>query len=779
MRLIECYIDGFGMLSDRRVRFEPGLNSIKEDNGAGKTTLSVFIKVMLFGMEDTKKSRLADNDRRHYAPWSGGRFGGSLTIEAGGRRLRIERSFGRRASADSFALYDLDTGRPDNSYTERIGEELFGVDADGFERTVFLSERGLLPEEGAEALTSGLSAPTERELDGGDLERALAVLEKQRRYYLKKGGGGEIADTKSRLTDLKRRLDALEAVKEKRDTDGDSLGRLSGCIGELRQERAGLGEQGIGTQGFGGSGYAVRYDALKRSLSAEEAQLEELIRFFGGSIPTHDELDECTVKRAEAEGLSRLRERQSDPEREELEELFSGRATGEELKKCEDTVRAIRASEGGSVAGSEDARRLSERISAPTRISSAPSLLLFLLSMLAVVTNRLLVQFVQGYPLFLNAVLSVLGLSFLIVGLTLLPALRKGRREKKLLREANALICSLGLTRAKDIKEAGERLRAVVRVAEAAEEERDRLLSEVYELIGRFPAAPDAVTMAEELIAKHRRLVELRSAEVTPDGERCRRLLSEVEDFLSRFATVSQDPITEIRRALGRYEYLRDSIANKNAELKDFARFHSLDAEERRQRETEARRADIDAKITRLEREYAVTEQSYKAGCTALEEGEEIKHSIMLESARLERLERELATVQKTAELLTEARERMATRHLGKMRESFEGYRRELAASELAFSLDTSFSLSVTEGGATHSLEAYSRGTRELYRLITRLSLIDSLFTREQPFLILDDPFISLDDGKIKRAGELLKRLSADRQIIYLTCSGSRDIRSV
>ena len=58
--------------------------------------------------------------------------------------------------------------------------------------------------------------------------------------------------------------------------------------------------------------------------------------------------------------------------------------------------------------------------------------------------------------------------------------------------------------------------------------------------------------------------------------------------------------------------------------------------------------------------------------------------------------------------------------------------------------------------------------------LCMRLSLVDALFRGAKPFVILDDPFINLDDRHTKEALRLLHDLAKDRQIIYLTCNSSR-----
>ena len=143
MRIIECYVKGFGTICDAKYVFNPGLNMMLEGNGRGKSTLAAFIQAMLYGLSDTRKTSLDENDRKKYTPWSGGAFGGSLTVEARGKRYRIESEFGKRASEDTFRLLDAQSGRPSGDFGSDFGEELFGIDRDGFLRTVFLSEKAL------------------------------------------------------------------------------------------------------------------------------------------------------------------------------------------------------------------------------------------------------------------------------------------------------------------------------------------------------------------------------------------------------------------------------------------------------------------------------------------------------------------------------------------------------------------------------------------------------------------------------------------------------------
>ena len=71
-----------------------------------------------------------------------------------------------------------------------------------------------------------------------------------------------------------------------------------------------------------------------------------------------------------------------------------------------------------------------------------------------------------------------------------------------------------------------------------------------------------------------------------------------------------------------------------------------------------------------------------------------------------------------------------------------------------------------------HSL---SQGTLDLVYLAARLGLVRLVTGDRRPPLVLDDPFVTLDDTRAHRALELLKQVGADFQIIYLTTSDRYD----
>ena len=67
-----------------------------------------------------------------------------------------------------------------------------------------------------------------------------------------------------------------------------------------------------------------------------------------------------------------------------------------------------------------------------------------------------------------------------------------------------------------------------------------------------------------------------------------------------------------------------------------------------------------------------------------------------------------------------------------------------------------------------------STGANDMLDICMRLALADALYGEDKPPLILDDPFVNLDDEKLSASRRMLKRLSSQCQIVYLTCSSSR-----
>ncbi len=79
------------------------------------------------------------------------------------------------------------------------------------------------------------------------------------------------------------------------------------------------------------------------------------------------------------------------------------------------------------------------------------------------------------------------------------------------------------------------------------------------------------------------------------------------------------------------------------------------------------------------------------------------------------------------------------------------------------------------ERGDWVDVTTLSQGTLDTVYLAARIGLVRLVTGDRRPPLVMDDPFVTLDDERAKRALDLLRDISTDFQVIYLTTSDRYD----
>lgn len=126
-------------------------------------------------------------------------------------------------------------------------------------------------------------------------------------------------------------------------------------------------------------------------------------------------------------------------------------------------------------------------------------------------------------------------------------------------------------------------------------------------------------------------------------------------------------------------------------------------------------------------------------------------------------------------EYLTKAKEALTEKYMEPLLKGFIKYYSFLTKEDAgSFHIDANMVLTKEEKGMQRSTGYLSFGYRDLIGFCMRLAVADAMYEGEKPMLILDDPFVNLDDEKAKEAKRLLKEVSKYYQVIYLTCSESR-----
>ena len=823
MIINELYIENFGKLSKYKKSFTEGLNHFVEDNGFGKTTLTVFIKVMLYGFDDTRRHSLDENDRKKYTPWQGGAFGGWLSFSVGGKNYRVERSFGAKISEDTFTLYNLDTGTYSSDFSDPIGESIFGIDADGFERTVFLSEKNLSGKNTNPTISAKLSNLVGTEGDIGEFDEAIKLLEDRRRFYQKKGGAGEIADAKRDISEIEDELRVLKEKKESLVQISERTADITVKINAIKEKKEKiLEEQRTEIMAKEKRGYEIQYSEMLGALKIDEKRESELLKFFEKKLPTNAEIASVAESISELKRIEKnLASISENRELAELSDFFRAPTNQEECETMREKARRLTENRTLLFAKKESLKEIrSPFINEPTYndidrhtmaigASGAKSKSHKGIGALIGVIGLILLCFALTIGKNISPVLcytsAIPGILLIIVGILALSSVNSASINSD--SEANALkfistvygkvptdesilsalISMRGeLDRHLAAKAAIKSSSEEILTLEALLEREER---EVRNYLEKFPELP-SITYEEatiEILRKHHRYSLLLEYERERDSERganrekIKRLQEYANSFLSLFNTSTSEPIAEIRRNLAEFDVLRSSLTRRRGDAERFASLHGISAQKISVpleapvlSDFKELLSSVDEELILAEREKAKLILEHKSILSDIERIDELEEKLLEKNDQVSLYEDNLSVINKAKEFLASARDSMTAKYLDKTRQGFRKYITLINEECGDFTIDTTFSISKTELGKSRQAEAYSRGTRDLHSLAIRLSLLDALYDGELPPIILDDPFIAFDDKHIDRAISVIKRLSDKRQIFYFTCSKSR-----
>ncbi len=137
-----------------------------------------------------------------------------------------------------------------------------------------------------------------------------------------------------------------------------------------------------------------------------------------------------------------------------------------------------------------------------------------------------------------------------------------------------------------------------------------------------------------------------------------------------------------------------------------------------------------------------------------------------------EKLSHRLGVLEDTSFYLEKAMQGFSARYVRPVTDAFARYYRMMTGEEPdSFRVDVDLGLKVVSAGTLRDSAALSAGLRDLTGLCMRMALVEAMYPNEKPFVVFDDPFVSLDDEKKLRTAQFLKNISAGRQVIYFTCS--------
>lgn len=890
MRLLSCYIAGFGRLVDESFEFNEGLNVFLHENGWGKTTFSTFIKAMLYGMDYAPRKKEL-TERSHYMPWESSSYGGSLTIDVEGKKYRIERSFGRTDKEDTFALYDLTTGRESEDCSEKIGEELFGTDKESYEKSIFMPQNSL-----GTGMTDSLNAKmgnlTSARDDISNFDDAISRLsEKYKEYTRNSKNPGKLIRVRSEIRECKEALEQEEVLSDAYSKQESLLKERFARLRELNNKKTELqnsiAEQSKKEQELGAyrekknrlqevkntldslddvfSGGVPDPEEVKaniekeRGLEVNARELEErkqllpspeksafVDRLFAEHLPTDEEMTEWTE---EADRLRELRIQgehavMSEEDKNTLQDLKvyfrKKKPTADEIRLASEQAVYLAKLDGQISELQSSCQETKERRVRQMREDSEKGLtgpgsivLVLLLGLILICGGLAFLFFVPGFlgTLFAIICFGIAGVE-MTLGFLFIWRSRKNVRSQmneldEKLASSEEKLSELSSTRdevdgklkaflSDYLVSAGDTIQQMIAEIQRKADLHTRLLEEESRLMNKNSETLEELTELQLKLytaltpyssvygfdlysdAKETELINLlkeRAADYKVYNHR-KEAVKELQEnvdkgrwellsFLQRFRIQEndknvQDQLNGILLSIDQYNNLSAESEKLTEEISEFESTHDVNTETESVEELQSRQETLDAEIGELNQFIVKEEEDLSDLSEKLSNLDDQRERLnSLQEAEAE-YKAKADLLEKTLFYLQEAKDNFLSKYMAPLQNGLNKYLKILEKETGAdihisdFSLDMDLTVHFTYQGTTRNGDYLSEGYKDLVALCSRMALIDVLYRKEYPMVIMDDPFTNLDEVKIKNALSLLKKVSRNRQIIYFTCHESR-----
>ncbi len=232
MKINKVYIKGFGKLKDYEIEFEDGFQVIGAENEFGKSTILEFIGMMFYGKKSGGQNPLK-NTRLKYRPWSGGEMGGMIEFEYRGDTYRIEKLFGKSASTDKQLIINItDDKRIELPQGTEAGMYFWGMDADAFERSVFIRQSRMDYKSGdKDYIMENIGRRVMEENENDNSQEALKRIRIAKEELVSKSGRtGRITELKKERTTLEKEYVASEKKNMRLDEQAEEAEHIRNAI---------------------------------------------------------------------------------------------------------------------------------------------------------------------------------------------------------------------------------------------------------------------------------------------------------------------------------------------------------------------------------------------------------------------------------------------------------------------------------------------------------------------------------------------------------------------
>lgn len=771
MKLLKCHIQNFGKLQDFSYDFQDGLNTIKQDNGFGKTTFATFIKSMFYGLDTQTNARFEKSDRKRYLPWQGGIYGGSIEFEINSKKYRIERTFGKKSADDIFKLYNLKTNLESNDYSENIGEEIFKINKSAYERSTYIPQ-GQIQIEMEDSINAKLTNMLESDNDINTSEDALKKLNEAKKVYKKdRGQGGLIDEKKARLYELQRKFENSKLDIENFDIRKKQLEAKTKEISNIEKQRE--EEQKLLGKKIEQDRLKAKkeiYDSIINKYQSCQEECKDYEKFFSNGVPTNLFLENLTNKNYEIEKtkLEIANCKMTDEETENLELLKNkfknDNISIEEIDKKIFEYSQIQEIEALVETKKQEKEQTQKELDIvnqkrkKTLFTIVLMLILIILGICLVITN---VQKVVGIVIIsVGAVLGVLSLF----------SKNKKRKISSLSKEILNIQKEIESLQTKK-EEINNNVESFIKQYYPEENS-----NKILDLTNLKTEYSDYKVLVKNKVSKD---VSLQNLKINLE-----KLKNEIENDLKiYFESINKsytDLIQDLKIRIKQFEEIKIELKDIIDKKQKYEKENNID-ELKNIGEISASEEDIKHKIDvfnnqidSLIDEKNQIKNKIEILENRIDESEYLESDIESLKEEIINLEEKYKILKTTEELLKTSKENFSSSYLKNMVIGFNKYLSLIDTKELKTSVDTNLDVKIEVNGSQKEIKTFSAGYKDLIYICMRFSLIDALFNGKTPFVVLDDPFVNLDESKTSKALEILQEFTKKYQVIYFSCNESR-----
>ena len=812
MKLISCYISGFGKIHDEKFDFNDGLNVFCEDNGFGKSTLASFIKVMLYGFEDENKKSLKDKEREKFRPWNNGIYGGSITFEYAGKEYEVSRTFGKNDSSDSFEVRELPSNAVSNAFEKKsLGNTIFGIDKDSFFRTAYIASPDLTKRDDSvtDSIRAKLGNLTDATDDINNFDTACARFEKKLNEYSPDRKPGKIKCLQIELSEENNRFRNLEDTEKATDIlEGQIMAQTERIDNDRRKVRDLKRKETEVLKADSIKAKKNMYDSLKGEYEESRRKTDEIFDFFAGHVPSLSDINAVRDKGIKMKHLEEEMKENTIVRDEKwmvLEDKFkNGTCSEEEIKKYISLWNETQTKKNDILGKENDLKTEAEeyiekqkeeqrekyekgleafRIKEKKRKTK---LIIFLF--LALLSFGTAIAFTvlgikgmrDSFILIPEVAAFVLGIVFVIL-IVVMRLLKKG--EFNLKRDTD-------ITRDEAISKV-DSSHFARNVIKSGREDILFTNNQVKNFLDKYKVPFNENTVTDDLV----KLLE--DVKVYAEGrekldiyDKCRvdfeKNETEVNEFFAKIgksgSTVDDAQLDEYQKKSVRFVSCMEESERKKKILVQFESENDITEICRELPEDLPDIEDLRDEVSELEEEIEKETESLLNFRKRLEERQEERDVLLNlgvkideDKEKLSEYEKDYDLMQKTLEFLTKAKNELSLKYTGPTMEGFKKYSEYFEEEDTdSFRIDTDLNLTKTEEGMQRRISDLSLGLQEVTDFCLRLALIDAMYQKEKPFVILDDPFVNYDENNLSGAMKVLDRISEEYQIIYFTCHESR-----